>query len=109
MIEIGETAKIGESLTSLILIETGEIEMILMIGIGEILEMTHREMNIVMRGTKEGQKGLSEKMIGLALLKNRNLKILDVCFLTFCKIKLAVIFKRTNNKISVEACYFYQF
>ena len=75
MIEIGETAKIGESLTSLILIETGEIEMILMIGIGEILEMTHREMNIVMRGTKGGQKGLSEKMIGLAILKNLNLKV----------------------------------
>ena len=85
MIEIGEIAKIGESLTSLILIVIGEIEMILMIGIGEILEMTHREMNIVMRGTKGGQKGSSEKMIGLALLKNRNLKIFDVCFTTFAK------------------------
>ena len=85
MIEIGETAKIGESLTSLILIAIGEIEMIRMIGIGEILEMTHREMNIVMRGTKGGQKGLSEKMIGLALFINRNLKILDVCFLTCAK------------------------
>ena len=82
MIEIDETAKIGESLTSLILIVIGEIEMILMIGIAEILEMTHREMNIEMRGTKGGQKGSSEKMIGLALFINRNLKILDTCFLT---------------------------
>ena len=67
MIEIDETAKIGENLTSLILTVIGEIEMILMIGIGEILETMRREMSIEMRGMKEGQKGLSEKMIGLDL------------------------------------------